>query len=158
MKSIVHASAGSLAMLCITGFMLSTLISEVFMGPAEIVLVKHGILYALCLLLPILVLTGASGFSLGKGRHGLLLDQKKSNMRIIAITGIVVLLPSAFFLYQKAVAGQYDASFYTVQLLELLAGGNNLRLMGANMVKGLRLAGRLRPHTARNDPSSSAPR
>jgi hypothetical protein len=158
MKSIVHAFAGTLAMFCIAGFMIATLVSEVFMGPSEIVLVKRAILYSLLLFLPMLVITGGSGFYLAISRVGVLVDQKKRNMRIIGITGLMVLLPSAFFLHHKATAGEYDALFYIFQILEILAGGNNLRLMLDNMIKGLRLAGRLRPNANRIEPSSSAAR
>ena len=63
-------------------------------------------------------------------------------MPVIALNGLLVLLPSAFYLNAKAQAGEFDALFYGVQALELLAGAINLTLMGLNLRDGLRLAGR----------------
>jgi len=44
----------------------------------------------------------------------------------------------------RAAAGTFDATFYLVQGLELLAGATNLGLMGLNIRDGLRMSGRLR--------------
>jgi len=65
-------------------------------------------------------------------------------MPFIAANGLLVLVPCAIFLNRLASAGTFDATFYFVQALELLAGATNLTLMGMNLRDGLRLAGRLR--------------
>ena len=148
MKSRAHALFGSIAMLCILSFWISTLVSELFLSQATIVAVKHTILQAMWILIPAMAATGGSGFSLAQKRTGKLLDAKKKRMPIIALNGLVVLLPSAFYLHGKAVAGAFDASFYVVQVVELVAGAANLWLMSKNMKDGLRLAGRLRPKKA----------
>ena len=55
-------------------------------------------------------------------------------------------IPSALFLAAKASRGAFDASFYSVRALELLAGAVNLMLLGFNMRDGLRITGkRARP-------------
>ena len=58
-------------------------------------------------------------------------------MPFIAANGLFILLPCAFFLYYRAVAGQFDAVFYAAQTLELLAGATNLLLLGLSMRDGL---------------------
>ena len=65
-------------------------------------------------------------------------------MPVIAANGLLILVPAAVVLDQWAAAGAFDARFYVVQAVELLAGGTNLTLMGLNMRDGLRLSGRLR--------------
>ena len=55
-----------------------------------------------------------------------------------------ILIPCALFLASKARAGQFDAAFYTVQSLELVARATNITLLGLNLRDGLRLTGRLR--------------
>ncbi len=81
-----------------------------------------------------------SGFVLGKSRTERLLDQKKKRMRIIAANGLFVMIPSALFLNYKAAAGEFDVSFYAVQLVELVVGAVQITLMGMNFRDGRRLA------------------
>lgn len=86
---------------------------------------------------------GASGFRLGGRSAAPLAVAKKRRMPIIALNGLLVLVPAAFFLAYRADAGRFDAAFYFVQAVELLAGAANLALIGLNMRDGLRLSGRL---------------
>ena len=144
MKPIIHASAGTLAMLTIAVFWTSTLVSEIFMDYASVATVKHAIVYGLFLLVPFMAATGGSGFALGKMRKGPLLDQKKKRMAIIGANGLLVMIPAAIFLNGKAAAGEFDAMFYSVQVVELVVGVVQLTLMGVNFRDGLRLAGKLR--------------
>jgi hypothetical protein len=104
------------------------------------------------------MITGGSGISLAGTRTGQIFTVKKRRMRLIAMNGMLVLAPSALFPYSKAAAGQFDAAFVTVQLIELLAGGAQLVLLGPNMRDGLRLSGRVwvgRPHGSTISPRSS---
>jgi hypothetical protein len=66
-------------------------------------------------------------------------------MPVIAGNGLLILVPAAIVLDRWAAAGVFDARFYVVQALELVAGGTNLTLRELNMRDGLRLSGRLRP-------------
>jgi len=142
MKPIIHASAGTLAMLTIAVFWTSTLVSEIFMDYASVAAVKHAIVYGLFLLVPFMAATGGTGFALGKMRKGPLLDQKKKRMAIIGANGLLVMIPAAIFLNGKAAAGEFDAMFYSVQVVELVVGVVQLTLMGVNFRDGLRLAGK----------------
>ena len=75
-------------------------------------------------------------------------------MPLIAGNGIVVLIPSALFLASKVKAAEFDAAFYTVQTLELVAGATNIILLGLNMRDGLKMKGQFRPR--QRDRSNSA--
>lgn len=145
MKPIVHAIAGTTAMLIIVGFWTATLVSEIFLDYAAVATVKHAIVYGLFLLVPFMAATGGSGFALGKTRKGYLLDRKKKRMAIIGANGLLVMIPAAIFLNGKAAASEFDALFYAVQAVELIVGVVQLALMGMNFRDGLKLAGRLRP-------------
>jgi hypothetical protein len=142
MKSIFHAIAGTAAMLTIASFSASTLIAELFLDLAAVAAVKHTIVYGLFLLVPFMAATGGSGFSLSKMRKGVLLDQKKKRMAAIAANGVLVMIPAALFLNSKAAAGEFDAWFYAVQVVELTIGVVQLSLMGLNFRDGLKLAGK----------------
>lgn len=145
MKSIIHAGAGAIAMLCIVSFWTSTAVSELFLATEAVVAVKRAILQGMWVLIPAMAITGGSGFSLAGGRAGRLVDSKKKRMRIIVLNGLLIMVPSAFFLEHKASAGEFDALFYAVQVIELAVGLVQLALMGLNFRDGLKLAGRLRP-------------
>jgi hypothetical protein len=145
MKPIIHGIAGTTAMLIITSFWISTLVSEIFLDYAAVAAVKHAIVYGLFLLVPFMAATGGSGFALGKTRKGCLLDQKKKRMAIIGTNGLLVMIPAAIFLNGKAAAGEFDALFYAVQGVELIVGVVQLTLMSMNFRDGLKLAGKLRP-------------
>lgn len=139
MKSIPHAIAGGIAFITILVFFSATVIVEVGGDPAAIARAKAAIVQGLWLLIPALMLTGASGFGLARGRSGRLLAAKQRRMPFIAGNGLLILLPAALLLDRWAAAGQLDGMFYTVQAVELLAGAVNLTLMGLNIRDGVRL-------------------
>ena len=144
MKQRVHAIAGVMAFVTIAVFWTSTVVSELFGSPSDIATVKAAILWGLLVLVPALAVTGGSGNSLAYRRAGPKLDRKKRRMPVIASNGLLILVPSAFFLAHKAGAGEFDTWFYAVQALELGAGAINLTLIGLNIRDGLLLSGRLR--------------
>ena len=141
MKSKLHALVGTIAIVCIATFWTSSLICELFLSTESVVAVKNAILMAMWLLIPVMAATGASGFALGRGRHGRLIEAKTRRMKIIAANGCLVLLPSAVTLASMANQGRFDAIFHTVQAVELVAGALNLVLLALNMRDGLRLSG-----------------
>ena len=145
MKSKLHGIFGAVALLCITSFWLSTVVSELFLGQASVTAVKNAVLTGMWLLIPAMAATGGSGFSLAKGRGGRLVGVKGGRMRIVAANGLLVLLPSAFVLASWANAGRFDGAFYALQGVELLVGAVNFTLLVLNMRDGLRLSGRLTP-------------
>jgi hypothetical protein len=145
MKRKLHGILGAVALLCITTFWLSTVVSELFMNQASIATVKSSILSGMWLLIPALAATGGSGFAIAKGRSGRLVSIKSQRMKIVAGNGLLVLLPSAFVLSSWATDGRFDSMFYALQGLELLAGAVNISLLVMNMRDGLRLSGYLKP-------------
>ena len=144
-KAPLHAVAGTLAMLLIATFWTSTAVSELFLDAAAVATVKHCIaLYGLACLVALMAMTGDSGFALGKGRKGRLIEEKKKRMPLIGANGALVMIPAAIFLNDRAASGVFDTWFYAVQALELAVGLVQLTMMGKNFRAGLRLAGRLR--------------
>lgn len=132
-------------MLLIAIFWTSTVVSELFLDTTAVATVKHYIaLYGLACLVILMTMTGGSGFSLGKDRKGLLLEEKKKRMPLIGANGALVMIPAALFLNHRAASGVFDMWFYIVQGLELAVGLLQLTMMGKNFRAGLRLAGRLR--------------
>ena len=149
MPRLIHPLAGLVAILTIATFWLSTAISEAFLDLGSVTAVKNAILtvivvktaipWGFILLVPALAATGGSGFFLSKGQRKGLVGAKFKRMPFIAANGLLVLIPAALFLAYKARAGEFDASFYTVQALELIAGAVNITLLGLSMRDGMAL-------------------
>lgn len=138
MKSKVHAIAGLLSFTCIAVFWSSTLVSELFLSHAAVVAVKAGIVYAFALFIPLMIMTGATGFAMGGKATQPQIVAKRRRMPLIGLNGLLILIPSALYLSSKAGAGEFDSGFYGVQFLELLAGAVNLVLMVLNIRDGMR--------------------
>jgi hypothetical protein len=141
MIKTLHPLAGALAILTIASFWLATVFSELFGSVALIVTVKTTIPWGFLILIPALAAAGGSGFKLAGGHRAGLVGAKAKRMPFIALNGILVLIPAAFFLAYKADLGTFDTSFFMVQGLELMAGAVNLTLLGLNMRDGIKLRG-----------------
>jgi hypothetical protein len=142
MPRIIHPFAGLVAILTIATFWLSTVISELFASAAVVAAVKTAIPWGFILLIPALAVTGGSGFFLSKGQKEGRVGRKLKRMPLIAANGVLILIPAAFFLAYKAKAGEFDTTFYAVQVLELVAGAVNIFLLGLSMRDGMALTGR----------------
>jgi hypothetical protein len=149
MLKTIHPVAGTVAILTIATFWLSTSLSELFGSTATIVAVKSAVPWGFLLLVPALAAAGGSGFAMVKAtRKAGLIAAKIKRMPFIAANGLLILIPSALFLASKAKAAEFDIAFYAVQVLELAAGATNIVLLGLNMRDGLKMKGRLRRPTA----------
>ena len=145
MPKVIHRIGGFLALLCIATFWTSTVLVELFGSHTTVAQLKSLIVTpGLWILIPAIASAGGSGMFLGKSRRGRLVDAKKKRMPFIAANGLLVLVPCAILLNRWAAAGSFDATFYAVQAIELIAGPINLALMGLNARDGLRMTGRLR--------------
>lgn len=142
MLKIIHPIAGTITLLMISSFWLSTVLAEIFAEPAIIALVKTLIPWGFLILIPALAVAGGSGSYLSGKRRGPVIEAKKKRMPLIAANGVFILIPSALYLSFKAQAGVFDIWFYTIQAVELFAGACNITLLCLNMRDGLRLAGR----------------
>lgn len=136
MKTKIHAIAGVIGFLTILTFWTSTLYSELFGSAETIALVKSMILKGMFILIPAMIVVGASGMNMGHRRKDAPAIAKKKRMPFIAANGLVILLPAALYLESKAAVGAFDGAFYGIQALELLAGATNLALMGLNIRDG----------------------
>ena len=142
MKIVLHAAAGTVALLTIMTFWISTVLSELFGSYETIIAVKTAVLWGMLILIPAMATAGATGNMLGKGWRLPQVARKTKRMKIIAANGILILLPSAVFLAVHAQAGQFDTMFYTVQVIELIAGITNITLLSLNMKDGISLRDR----------------
>lgn len=139
-----HLVAGLIAFALVATFWTSTVLVELFGDAHAVATVKSAILSGMLVLVPAIAVAGASGFRLGGRSRAPIVAAKRRRMPFIALNGILILVPAAFFLAARASAGQFDAAFYAVQILELAAGGANLTLMGLNIRDGFAMTRRRR--------------
>jgi hypothetical protein len=151
----VHPLAGVTGFLMILAFWLSTATAELFGTAATVTVVKQAIPWGFIVLVPALIVTGASGFRLAGASPDPRIARKKRRMPFIAGNGIVILIPAALYLASLASRGEFGGRFYAVQAIELVAGVVNIALMALNLRDGLRLAGRrdVRPAGERSVPA-----
>ncbi|MGD0640507.1 MAG: hypothetical protein ABSC22_07150 [Roseiarcus sp.] len=138
----IHPVAGIIGFLTILTFWTSTVLSELSGSVQAIAAVKQAIPWGFLILVPALIITGASGLRMaGASPKGRILA-KKRRMPFIAGNGLLVLIPCALYLAMLASRGQFGAAFYAVQAVELVAGATNLTLMALNIRDGRRPSGR----------------
>lgn len=142
MKSRVHAVAGTLGLTLIVLFFTSSIVVEVIGDEHLIARVKTLILFGVLILVPTMATIGATGRALSGQRRSPVIQAKKRRMIAIAAIGLVVLVPCAVTLQRLSAAGDIDATFYAVQITELIGGAVNITLMVMNFRDGRLLAGR----------------
>ena len=157
MKTKIHAIAGGIAFLTILLFWTSTVFTELFSSHETTAVVKAWILKGMFVLIPAMMIVGGSGMSLAGKRDDAPILRKKKRMPIIAATGLLILLPAAFYLESKAANGAFDSWFYLIQAVELIAGASNLSLMFLNIRDGLRMTGKIEDAAIKqnNNPTSN---
>ncbi|WP_424974952.1 CDGSH iron-sulfur domain-containing protein [Dinoroseobacter sp. S124A] len=150
MKTRIHAIAGGIGFVMILLFWTATAITELFAPHETVAAVKALILQGMVILIPAMAIAGGSGTVLGRHRTDALASAKKRRMPLIAVNGLLILLPSAWFLAGKAAAGEFDRAFYLIQIVELVGGAANLTMMGLNIRDGLTMTGRIGGARARS--------
>jgi hypothetical protein len=153
----LHPIAGLAAFLTILGFWTATVAVELGGDAAQIAAVKRGVLWGLAVLIPAMAMAGASGFKIGGASPHPVVAAKKRRMPIIALNGLLVLVPCAIFLHLRASAGLLDQTFAVVQAIELAAGAANLTLLGLSLRDGFRLTRRFGLSAAAARDQGSAP-
>ncbi len=133
----LHPLAGILALGLIVLFWLSSVLAELSGSRPAILAVKTLILIGVAFLVPLLITTALTGNRMAGRRHSPEIAAKRTRMKAMAAAGILILVPAAIFLWLKARASEFDAWFYTVQAVELLAGAVNLALGSMNARAGL---------------------
>jgi hypothetical protein len=147
-KPMIHGFAGGLAILTIATFWTSSFVSEIFLTEAAVIEVKRSIVYyGLVPFVLLMAITGGSGNFLTKNRQSKIVQSKMKRMKILALNGFLLMIPSALFLHHKTSLGEFDPIFYSVQVLELAVGLLQLFLLSQNFREGLLLSGRLRIKT-----------
>ena len=140
MKRGVHTFASMGALGLIATFFSATVAVELFGSYDAVAVVKRSIWYGIFVLIPLMAVAGITGNLLAKGKDNPLINEKKRRMPLIALNGIVVLIPAAYWLDTLASRGEFTSLFYLIQGVELFFGGLNIFLMSRSVIGGKKLA------------------
>lgn len=136
----IHPIAGAAALAIIATFWTSTAAAELWGNASAVAVVKRTILWGLLALVPAMAMAGATGAKLAALRTSSpVIARKKRRMPVIALNGVLVLIPCAFYLDSLASQGEFGSRFWAAQALELTAGAINITLLSLNLRDGLRL-------------------
>ncbi|WP_440889443.1 hypothetical protein [Vibrio sp. WZ-1] len=131
--SLLHRISSISAYLLIMSFFTSTVLVELFGDQHAILAVKIYIFYAIWAVVPLMATAGITGAKMAPNATKGPLAAKKKRMPFVAMNGVLVLIPAAIYLQSLAASGQFDTTFYIVQIVELIAGFTNLTLMTLNI-------------------------
>lgn len=143
----IHKVAAILAFLLITSFLTSTIIADLLATPAQISQVKSTILMFIPGLILAMMATGLSAKKLYPSAVTGKFKLKQTRLKVAAINGTLILLPAAIVLAKWSALGQFDGLYWTVQILEVIAGMTNLTMIGLNIRDGIRLGVKARKRT-----------
>ena len=136
----IHFFAGIAVLIILSTFWVALIISDFFLGHEAVAQVRLGIVYALIVLIPSMIAVKATGGKLGKNRmDDTRIQQKKKRATWMAINGVLIMVPAAFFLNYKASSGEFDTVFYIVQGIELLVGSFQYYFVLKNFNVGMSL-------------------
>lgn len=135
----VHRIAGGVALLMIMTFFLSSVIADLFGSYETITLVKQAILQWVALLVLSMMAVGISGKKLYPVTPKGIFAVKSTRMKIAAFNGVVILLPAAYFLAAWSAEGLFDTRYWSLQIIELIAGATNAAMISLNIRDGIRL-------------------
>lgn len=130
---LIHKISGLIAFILIASFFVSSLFVDMFGNRTAVINVKSYIFVAIWLLIPLMAITGMTGMKMAPKVTSGPIGAKKKRMPFVALNGLLVLLPAAYFLKDMAINGEFNSLFYTLQTIELLAGFINLSLMALNI-------------------------
>lgn len=145
----IHKTAAILALVLITSFLTSTIIADLLATPQQIAHVKSTILMFIPGLILAMMVTGISAKKLYPGAIKGVFKIKQTRMKVAGINGVIILLPAAIILARWSALGQFDGLYWTVQILEIIAGMTNLTMIGLNIRDGIRLGHKEKKRTTR---------
>jgi hypothetical protein len=137
----IHALSGTVALLLIGCFFISSLVAELSGITEWVFIVKKTIFFCVWAIPILLPLAASTGFKLaGSSQHPLVL-RKKARLRRIVLNGLV-LLGLACWLYSLSSQHAMSDTFFIVQLAETGLGAINIFLLGSMIRDGLQLSSR----------------
>jgi hypothetical protein len=141
----VHLAAAVGALVLIGTFLVSAAVTELIGDAGEVRALRLAIVLVLPLLIGCLVTAALTGRRLAGRSRAAVVRRKQRRMQVVAVAGLVVLVPCAVILNQLAATA--SGGTVALEITEFGAGALNLALLGLNFRDGRALT-RRRPAPA----------
>ncbi len=142
----IHGLAGCLSLLLITMFFTARIIVNLIGDHGALVEVKKLTLIGVCVLIPAMAITGATGHLGARGRGDRVIRVKRLRLAIAAAIGLAVLVPCAVIIQRLSASGDSGTTLHVLQAVELAGGAACIALLSANVRAGLIMTGRIHKH------------
>ena len=141
--SKIHKVAGITALFVISSFFLSSVYGEII-GKHELILaIKTYIVYTIPIMLILMPVCAITGKKMAGKSKSPVVKSKNKRVKFIAINGII-LITLALVLYKRAVNGEIDITFLTIQVVEFNFGLTNIIMLGLMIRDGRILTGKIK--------------
>lgn len=135
-----HKVAGVVMLITLVTFFVSTITIELLGDHEQIKWLKLLIMiFAIVLIVPLTIIIGKTGKKVSIGHNPKLLKKKSKLFKTIQRIGPFVLAPTGISLYFMARSDIFNAVFYTIQLIELIAQLTSIVLIIIAINTGIQL-------------------
>jgi hypothetical protein len=128
---------GALAL--IMTFLILTTVTELIGTAGDVHIVRQWIVFGLPVLIGCLATAALSGRRLARNSRAAVIRRKQRRMQIVALAGILVLVPCALILDDLTASASAGGVVTALEITEILAGALNLTLLALNFRDGRRL-------------------
>lgn len=139
MKTLVHASAGVIAMLLAIFYLVAISVAQFAYTPLDMISIQQAILQSMWVYIPLILMTGGVGLVLSRDRQGRIVESKKKRMMVIVSCSLLILLPSVYAMAVRDPNKDVGNLMQAIQALEVLTLMLLIVLLGLNFRDGSRL-------------------
>jgi hypothetical protein len=136
-RTHLAAAVGALAL--IMTFLILTTVTELIGTAGDVHIVRQWIVFGLPVLIGCLATAALSGRRLARNSRAAVIRRKQRRMQIVALAGILVLVPCALILDDLTASASAGGVVTALEITEILAGALNLTLLALNFRDGRRL-------------------
>lgn len=139
MKTLIHASAGTFAMLFLMVYLIAMLIAEFQYETQDVIAVQQLIFQSMGYYLFLLLMSGGIGLLLSKERKGHIVEMKKKRMLAIIACSIFILTPCSYLLAKNDLDSLGISFMHILEGVEVITIILLIVLFGFNFRDGTRL-------------------
>lgn len=139
----IHKLSGILALIVIISFFISSLYGEIIGNSDIIIAIKTYIVFTIPVMLILMPTCAITGKKMAGKSKSQVVKSKNMRVKFIALNGII-LIALAVILYKRAINGEIDSGFLTIQIIEFVFGITNIIMLGLMIRDGRILAGKIK--------------
>ena len=143
MYSKIHKVSGIVALLVISSFFISSLYGEIIGNHNIIIAIKTYIVFTIPVMLILMPTCAITGKKMAGKSKSQIVKSKNKRVKFIALNGII-LITLAIVLYKRAINGEIDSDFLTIQIVEFVFGLTNIIMLGLMIKDGRILTGKIK--------------